>query len=83
MAVLDVTLGAIAHSLTLLKYLIGLPLALLFIYLIQNEIVRYRSQIKNLPGPRGLPVVGNLFQVIQFAYRSCKPGLQTDDNLDW
>lgn len=74
MAVLDVTLGAIAQPLTLLKYAVGLPLALFLVYFIQNEIVRYRSQIKNLPGPRGLPIVGNLFQVIQFRNRSYESG---------
>ncbi|OTA98769.1 hypothetical protein M426DRAFT_258122 [Hypoxylon sp. CI-4A] len=34
----------------------------LVLYLLQNEVIRYRSRIKNLPGPRGWPVVGNLFQ---------------------
>lgn len=50
------------YSISLLKYFVGLPILGLFLYLVQNEVVRYRSRIKNLPGPRGWPVVGNLLQ---------------------
>ncbi|KAI1103728.1 cytochrome P450 [Jackrogersella minutella] len=45
-----------------LTYLVFISIIGLLIYLIQNEVVRYRSRIKNLPGPRGWPIVGNLFQ---------------------
>ncbi|KAI0122757.1 cytochrome P450 [Daldinia grandis] len=45
-----------------LQYVILVPIIGLVIYLVQNEITRYRSRIKNLPGPRGWPIVGNLFQ---------------------
>lgn len=38
-------------------------LLLLVTYLVINEIIRWRLRIKGLPGPRGLPVVGNLPQV--------------------
>ncbi|KAI1077228.1 cytochrome P450 [Whalleya microplaca] len=50
------------YSLTLLKYAFALSVIGLVIYLAQNEFTRYRSRVKNLPGPRGWPVVGNLFQ---------------------
>lgn len=46
-----------------LRYAVAAPLLLLLVYLLQNEIGRYQSRIKYLPGPRGWPVVGNLFQV--------------------
>lgn len=38
-------------------------LLLLVSYFVVNEIIRWRSRIKGLPGPKGLPVVGNLPQV--------------------
>ncbi|OTB10519.1 hypothetical protein K445DRAFT_252780 [Daldinia sp. EC12] len=50
------------NTFELLQYIILLHIAGLAIYLIQNEVTRYRSRIKNLPGPLGWPVVGNLFQ---------------------
>ncbi|KAJ3539833.1 hypothetical protein NM208_g5326 [Fusarium decemcellulare] len=50
------------NPLTLLSYLIILPIVILIAYLTQNEITRYRSRVKRLAGPRGWPVVGNLFQ---------------------
>ncbi|KAI5863857.1 cytochrome P450 [Durotheca rogersii] len=43
-------------------YLISFSVIFVVVYLAQNEVTRYRSRIKNLPGPRGWPVVGNLFQ---------------------
>ncbi|KAI8959187.1 cytochrome P450 [Daldinia sp. FL1419] len=50
------------YALSIVQY-ITLWLAVgLVLYLIQNEVIRYRSRIKNLPGPHGWPVVGNLFQ---------------------
>ncbi|KAL1984146.1 hypothetical protein VTN96DRAFT_9451 [Rasamsonia emersonii] len=39
-------------------------LILLVVYLTINEIVRWKARLKGLPGPRGLPVVGNLPQVL-------------------
>ncbi|KAI1459621.1 cytochrome P450 [Annulohypoxylon moriforme] len=45
-----------------LQYFICVSIVWLLFYLVQNEVVRYRSRIKNLPGPRGWPIVGNLFQ---------------------
>ncbi|KAL2216045.1 cytochrome P450 [Thermoascus aurantiacus ATCC 26904] len=39
-------------------------LLLLITYLVIDEIIRWRLRIKGLPGPRGLPVVGNLPQVL-------------------
>ncbi|OTA67241.1 cytochrome P450 [Hypoxylon sp. EC38] len=38
-------------------------LAVAFIYLIGNEIVRSRSRIHGLNGPKGWPVVGNLLDI--------------------
>lgn len=38
-------------------------LILLVLYLGINEIIRCQARLKGLPGPRGLPVVGNLPQV--------------------
>ncbi|KAI1407142.1 cytochrome P450 [Hypoxylon sp. FL1857] len=52
----------ISYSSKSLQHLISVSIIGLLIYLIQNEINRYRSRIKDLPGPRGWPVVGNLFQ---------------------
>ncbi|KAF7559927.1 hypothetical protein G7046_g4222 [Stylonectria norvegica] len=48
--------------LTVLRYAVTVPLVLIVLYLVQNEYVRYSTRIKKLPGPRGFPVVGNLFQ---------------------
>ncbi|KAL1851534.1 hypothetical protein Plec18170_006353 [Paecilomyces lecythidis] len=39
-------------------------LILLVLYLGINEIIRWQARLKRLPGPRGLPVVGNLPQVL-------------------
>ena len=47
----------------LLGYATAVSVILLLVYLVQNEFARYSSRIKHLPGPRGWPVVGNLFQV--------------------
>jgi hypothetical protein len=33
-------------------------------YFLPNEWTRYRSRIKGLSGPTGLPVIGNLHQVL-------------------
>ncbi|KAL0940399.1 uncharacterized protein CTRU02_203162 [Colletotrichum truncatum] len=46
----------------LLKYAVTAFFLSFVIYLLQNELIRYRSRIRKLPGPRGWPVVGNLFQ---------------------
>ncbi|KAK1625601.1 cytochrome P450 [Colletotrichum phormii] len=49
-------------SITFLGHVAVPPAIVLAVYLLQNEIARYRIRIKNLPGPLGWPVVGNLFQ---------------------
>lgn len=41
----------------------AIVLLLISAYFIQNEIYRWTQRIKNLPGPWGWPVVGNMFQV--------------------
>jgi hypothetical protein len=46
-----------------LSVLSGGLLAILVVYFLINEIIRYRARINNLAGPRGLPVIGNLYQV--------------------
>ena len=40
-----------------------IPPILLIVYFILNEFVRYFRRIKGIPGPTGLPIVGNLHQV--------------------
>ncbi|KAM5375396.1 hypothetical protein ACJZ2D_005957 [Fusarium nematophilum] len=50
------------HPANILKYATAASLLLFAIYLAQNEISRFRARVKNLPGPPGWPVVGNLFQ---------------------
>ncbi|KAI0179855.1 cytochrome P450 [Hypoxylon sp. FL1284] len=52
----------VLYPLYFLKNAVSLFVIGLLLYLLQNEVTRYRSRIKNLPGPRGWPVVGNLFQ---------------------
>ncbi|KAI1086277.1 cytochrome P450 [Rostrohypoxylon terebratum] len=54
--------ASITYLLKSSKYVVSILVVGLLVYLAQNEIVRYRSRIKNLPGPRGWPIVGNLFQ---------------------
>lgn len=51
------------NLLALLEYTIAVPVIALLAYLVHNEFTRHSSRIKHLPGPRGWPVVGNLFQV--------------------
>ncbi|CCF40952.1 hypothetical protein CH063_02473 [Colletotrichum higginsianum] len=45
-----------------LKLFVPIVIFLVVVYLIQTEIIRYRRRIKNLAGPCGWPIVGNLFQ---------------------
>jgi len=40
-----------------------IPPVLLIVYFIINEFVRYNRRIPGIPGPSGLPIVGNLHQV--------------------
>ncbi len=48
------------------QYLLGFVIFAVIVYLIVNEWTRYDARIKGLPGPPGLPVVGNLHQVLGF-----------------
>lgn len=43
--------------------ILAIPAAFLIFYLVVNEIVRAQRRIKGIPGPSGVPVVGNLHQV--------------------
>jgi len=46
--------------------LAGLYVAIVFtvvFYLVFNEWTRYQARLKGLKGPRGFPVIGNLYQV--------------------
>ncbi|KAH0423404.1 hypothetical protein CcaCcLH18_12186 [Colletotrichum camelliae] len=63
MSTTDITLKIFSWTISALKISIVALLSLLITYLIQNELARFRSRIKGLPGPPGWPVVGNLFQV--------------------
>ncbi|GKT76670.1 3-hydroxyphenylacetate 6 hydroxylase [Colletotrichum tofieldiae] len=58
----DAVQRPLGYLATTLKYFIGIALIFFVGYLLQNEVVRYRSKIRNLAGPRGWPIVGNLFQ---------------------
>ncbi|KAK2730130.1 hypothetical protein CKAH01_09783 [Colletotrichum kahawae] len=62
MSTTDITLKIFSWTISALKISIVALLSLLITYLIQNELARFRSRIKGLPGPPGWPVVGNLFQ---------------------
>lgn len=51
---------ALQHS--LLKCL-SLGFATVLVIAIYHEYLRLKSRVKGLPGPRGYPIVGNLFQI--------------------
>lgn len=44
---------------TLVYSIVGLPI----VYLIINEYTRHAARIPGINGPRGLPVIGNLWQI--------------------
>lgn len=46
------------------KALSLLGISLLIVYLLYNECIRYTRRVKRLPGPRGHPVLGNLWQQV-------------------
>lgn len=48
---------------SLLQFVTLSGLLMVSLYLVANEIVRYRARIPGLKGPRGLPIVGNLFDI--------------------
>jgi hypothetical protein len=61
MAVIDFLLanGYTSAALTTFTALVFVALA----YLVANEVVRYNARLRGIPGPIGLPVIGNLHQV--------------------
>ncbi|CAI6094500.1 unnamed protein product [Clonostachys chloroleuca] len=62
MTALSIIQDAVLHqSNTFIAALIA-PVAVLVIYLLRNELIRYQGRVKHLPGPTGWPIVGNLFQ---------------------
>lgn len=66
MTALSIIQDAVLHqSNTFIAALIA-PVAVLVIYLLRNELIRYQGRVKHLPGPTGWPIVGNLFQVRRF-----------------
>ena len=56
-------LPSFSTVLNLLGWIVGLNLLAFVVYVLQNEIVRWQSRVKNLPGPQGWPIVGNLWQL--------------------
>lgn len=70
MALLGALNGDLPSPAIVLKLVVAGPLLLLTIYFLYNEFIRYRTRIKNLPGPQGWPIVGNLFQVRLFSVSS-------------
>lgn len=57
--ILPYSIAAIPLSHTL-YYTLLTPLLLSILYVIGSEIERHQARIPNLPGPRGLPLVGSL-----------------------
>lgn len=51
--------------------LLFVPPILLIIYFVINEFVRQSRRIKGIPGPSGLPIVGNLHQVGLYLRKIC------------
>ncbi|KAK3900706.1 3-hydroxyphenylacetate 6-hydroxylase [Staphylotrichum tortipilum] len=43
--------------------LLGAPLAGLLAYILTNEVVRAKARVAGLHGPRGLPLIGNLWDI--------------------
>lgn len=46
----------------LLKGIVA-PILALTVYILFNELLRWRSRISGLNGPKGLPLIGNLLDV--------------------
>ncbi|KAL4781548.1 cytochrome P450 [Aspergillus varians] len=42
---------------------LGLPILALTAYILLNEVLRWRNRIKDLNGPNGLPLIGNLLDI--------------------
>jgi 3-hydroxyphenylacetate 6-hydroxylase len=70
MTALSIIQDAVLHQRNLFIAALIAPVTVLVVYLLRNELIRYQSRIKHLPGPTGWPIVGNLFQVRSFGQYS-------------
>jgi len=69
-----------------LEFFVLLSVSLPLIYILANEVTRYKARVSGLSGPSGLPVIGNLWQIRKNAaekYRNGRERMVRSTRSSW